>query len=359
MSVTGPDTGLRSRTLMMTRPERAGIELVERRVPAPGPGDALIRVRQASICGTDLHIVGWNEWAARRYTLPVALGHEFCGEIAALGGPAGAFHVGDRVVAETHLACGRCRQCRGGRGHTCENLQVFSKLGQGCFGDYTVAPVALLRPVPAAVPDHLACLMEPLGIAVRAVEEGLVAGAPVLVTGCGPIGLMMIAVARARGATRIIASDPAPLRRELARRLGAGRTIDPTREPVAETVRAETDGAGAGAALDASGNAGGIADALASVAAGGTLVLTGLPPQPVPLDLAGTVILREVTIKGIYGRKLDQTWLQVERLLTSGHFDLSPLLTHRFTLENHAAAFAAAAAGQAGKIIFDIAKNKA
>lgn len=347
----------RSRALVLARPEASALELTERSLTR-GPAEAVVRVRHAGICGTDLHIVSWNDWAARRYAPPVILGHEFCGEVVDIDKANAPFRIGDRVVAETHLACGTCRQCRAGRGHTCLNLKVFSKLGQGCFADFTAVPVALLRRVPKGISDSTATLMEPLGIAVRAVAQAHVVGAHVLVTGCGPIGLMMIAVARVAGAARIIASDPVAFRRSLAQRMGADAALDPRAAPLPEAVRDLTSSDGVDAAFDASGHAGGITDALASVAPGGTLVLTGLPERDVAIDLAGKVILREVTIGGVYGRVLDRTWLQVESLLESGRIDLSPLITHHFPLSDFAAAFATAAAGQAGKVIFNISGEK-
>lgn len=342
-----------TRTVILARPEANALDLVSRSVRAPGKDEALVRIRRAGICGTDLHIVRWNEWAARSYEPPVALGHEFCGEIVALPDGNDAFAVGDRVVAETHWPCGRCRQCRNGNGHICDNLRTFSRLGCGGFSDYAVVPTALLRKVPAGVSDDIACMMEPLGIALRSVSEPNVAGGDLLVVGCGPIGLLAIAAARANGAVQVIASDLSRDRRKLAAALGATTVIDPAAEDLAKRVRERCDG-GATLSVDTSGTEAGIADALAATVSGGTCVTSGLPPQRVPIDLTRHVVLREVTLKGVYGRRIDRTWYDMERLLQRPDFDLTPLVTHRFALEDFSAAFAEAQAGRSGKVVFEI-----
>jgi len=348
-------TAVPSRSLLLTRPEPNAFDLVSRSVRAPSANEALVRIRRAGICGTDLHIARWNEWAARSYTLPVALGHEFCGEIVDIPGDHSVFAVGDRVVAETHWPCGHCRQCRLGNGHICENLKTFSRLGQGGFSDYAVVPLALLRKVPPGIPDEIGCLMEPLGIALRRISDVGVAGGDLLVVGCGPIGLFAIAAARALCAARIIASDMSEARRTLAATLGATITADPAKQSVPELVRDFCDG-GATLAVETSGTEGGIADALASTVSGGTCVTTGLPPQKVAIDVARHIVLREVTLKGIYGRRIDRTWVEMEKLLQRPEFDLAPLITHRFTLDNYREAFEAAQTGRSGKVVFKISE---
>lgn len=339
-----------TRVLVKARPESGAIDLAHRPIASLEADHALVKIRRAGICGTDLHIVRWNDWAARSYRLPVPLGHEFCGEIVEQRAANSRFRVGDRVVAETHLPCGQCLQCRSGRGHICANLKVFSKLGNGCFADYTVVPLALLRAVPEGVLDHIACIMEPLGIAVRAAEPVAMA-ADMLVTGCGPIGLMIVMVARALGAGRIFVSDPSSERRSLALSVGADVAIDPVADSVVDNVRAATAGNGVDISIDASGNERAIGAALAATQSGGTLLLTGLPEAPVAIDLARQVILREVTLKGLYGRCIDTTWLQMERLLRANRIDFAPLLTHNYRLGDYRAAFDTAASGQAGKVL--------
>lgn len=342
-----------TRSLVLARPESYAFDLVSRDVPAPDSGQALVRIRRAGICGTDLHIAGWNEWAARSYSPPVALGHEFCGEIVEVPENPRGLALGDRVTAETHWPCGTCRQCRVGNGHICDNLRTFSRLGQGGFSDYAIVPIDLLRKVPEGIPDEIGCMMEPLGIALRSVSEPGVAGDDLLVVGCGPIGLLAVAAARARGAATIIASDLSEDRRDLATTMGATHVLDPRQTPVADFVRTTCDG-GAALSVDTSGTEAGIADALAATVSGGTCVTSGLPPQKVAIDLTRHVVLREVTLKGVYGRRIDRTWQEMERLLRQPGFDLRPLITHRFRLDDYRMAFDAAREARSGKVLFEI-----
>lgn len=327
------------------------MELTVRDLPPLAPNEAHVRILAAGICGTDLQIASWNQWAAGAYRLPVALGHEFCGEVLAVGDDVAEFRPGDRVVAETHLSCGRCPQCRRNRRHTCENLKVFSRLNRGAFADRTTVPAALLRRVPQHLQPALASLFEPLGIAVRAVTMAEIPGKTLLVTGCGPIGLMTIAVARHFGARRVIGVDIFRERLDLAISLGADLVVEASRGPLLDAI----GGMDIDVAIEASGNAVAVVDALSSVVAGGKLILLGLMDRQVPLDLARHVILREVSIGGVYGRLIDETWLMTERLLTDESFDLSPLITHQFALAEYAEAFACARSGKAGKVIFRIA----
>lgn len=351
MSVLAQPSIRRQNVLVLGRPERDAVELVARKLPELSPSDVLLRVLAAGICGTDLHIIDWNGWAARAYAPPFALGHELCAEVLACGDAATGFKPGDRVVAETHLSCGECSQCRKNRRHTCENLKVLSRLDRGAFADVTVLPAALLRHVPPQLSPVLATLFEPLGIAVRAASMAAVAGKTVLVTGCGPIGLMTVAVARRFGARRIIGVDIVSERLDLARSLGADLVVDSSRQPMADAV----SGDDIDVAIDASGNGRAISEALACVVTGGELILLGMTDGDVPLDLARQVILREVSIRGVYGRLIDETWLMAERLMSDARFDLSPLITHEFALADFAEAFACARSGKAGKVVFRLA----
>ncbi len=339
----------RTRVVIMAEPRPDAIDMVLRDLPALQPGEALVKIRQAGICGTDLHVVGWNAWAARAYTPPFALGHEFCGEIVDLreGAP---FRAGDRVTAETHLACGHCAQCRSGRGHTCENLTTFSRLDRGAFADYSVVPVRLLRKVGAEVTDETGAILEPLGISIRAVREVGCEGKHVLVSGCGPIGLMALAAARHFGAASLLASDPVAERRGLALRMGALAVIDPLNEDATARVHTHLP-AGVDLAIETSGAPAAIQAALRATTRGGSVVLAGLPEREVPIDLTGQVVLREVGLRGIYGRLLDRTWLDMERALATG-LDVSPVLTHRFELEDFRTAISTAKSATAGKVLF-------
>jgi threonine 3-dehydrogenase len=338
----------RQKVLRLEGPEPGTIRLVERDLRPLLGNEAHVRILAAGICGTDLQILRRGRIAAS-YKLPVVLGHEFCGEILAVGSEVTDFRPGERVVAETHLSCGICRQCRDNRRHTCENLKVFSRLDRGGFADQAIVPAALLRRVPHHLAPSIASLSEPLGIAVRAVSMHDLTNKTLMVTGCGPIGLMCIAVARRLGAKIIVAADFSVERLELAKKLGASMVVNPSEQAVLASER-RID-----VAIDASGSARAIAEALASVVTGGHLVLAGMPEAEVSLDLARHVVLREVSISGVYGRLIDGTWHSVQRLLTTGDFDLSPLITHEFALADFEAAFACARSGKAGKVVFRVA----
>jgi threonine 3-dehydrogenase len=338
--------------LLKEAPGRGGVALATRAMPKPRAGEALVRVRYAAICGTDLHILQWNDWAARSYRLPMALGHEFSGEVVAVGAGTTGLAAGDRVCAETHLACGECAQCRIGRGHTCLRLQVFTRLDQGAFTQYTLVPGQLLHKLPAGLPHRHGCLLEPLGIAVRAVTEAHAAGGSLLVSGCGPIGLLAIAAARALGVATIAATDLSAARRQMARELGARRVFDPREQALPDVAGTEFPEGGLDAVVEASGAASAIRSALEVVRPGGTVVLAGLPAAPVELDLARHVILREVVLRGIYGRELEATWRQVEELLPRLGAALDRIVTHEYALQDFEEAFATALSGDAGKVQF-------
>jgi len=342
----------RTRVVVMTEPRAGALDLVERPLPALKSGEALVRIRNAGICGTDLHIIGWNEWAARAYTPPFAMGHEFCGEIVDLkdGAP---FAIGDRVTGETHLSCGHCDQCRMGRGHTCDNLRTFSRLDSGAFADYSVVPVKLLRKVPGGISDRVGAIMEPLGIAVRCAREAGSEGNHMLVSGCGPIGLMAIATARHLGAARIIASDPSPERRQLALRLGANVTVDPVHEPLEGICKDTTRAGGVDVTIETSGVSSAIDTGLKSIRRGGAMVMAGLPAKAVPIDVTSHIVLREIVLRGIYGRILDQTWLDTERALLSG-LDVDPVITEIFDLADYQQAIACATASRSGKVLLSL-----
>lgn len=339
-----------TRVVVMAEPRPGGVDLITRQLPALRAGEAVVKIRFAGICGTDLHIIGWNEWAARSYKPPFALGHEFCGEIVDIkdGAP---FRVGDRVTAETHLACGHCAQCRAGRDHTCENLTTFSRLDRGAFADYSVVPVKLLRKVPPGVSDEIGAIMEPLGIAVRCALEVGSEGRHVLVSGCGPIGLMAIAAAQHFGAARIIASDPVAERRQLARAMGADLAANPAKDHLAKVCADATAGAGVDVTIETSGSAPAIAAGLCAIARGGAMVIAGLPAREVPIDITGQVVLREVSLHGVYGRLIDRTWLDAERALETG-LDVSGVITHTCALDDYKEAIAVAQGASAGKVLF-------
>ena len=331
-----------------------GIERVHLPIPAPGMGEVQIRVKSAAICGTDLHIFKWNEWAANTYRIPLPLGHEFSGEVVAVGTGVQRIAPGDRVTAETHLGCGRCYQCRNGREHTCQNLKLFSQMGLGCFSEYTVLPESMLRIVPKALSNDEASILEPLGVSVRAVYEARVSGEDVWIIGCGPIGLFAIAASKAFGANRVFASDLSPYRLEVAEKVGADYTFDINSVRPSEFILNQTDGNGVGIIIETSGSIKAIQGCFTSLCAGGNLVLVGIPSAQIKLDIVKDIIHREARVWGIYGRRLYETWVQTEKLLLSGKIDINPVLTHRFSLSEHKRAFETAVSGMSGKVLFNI-----
>lgn len=338
-----PDT---ARSVFKERPEANGLALRAVALRAPGPDEAQIRVHSAAICGTDIHIYKWNDWAARTYKPPFAMGHEFGGTVLAVGSAVRRVAVGDTVTAETHIPCGHCPQCRMNRRHTCENMRLFGRLGLGCMGEITVVPEAALRVVPRDIPIEFATMMEPMGVAVRATREINTGGAHVLVLGCGPIGLFAIAAARAFGAARITASEPSAYRRDLARSLGADTVVDPTTTTLPAALGTKAD-----AVIDTSGHEPAVAVALDCMRSGGDIVFASLPERPFAIDITKHVVLREITMRGVYGRRIDETWLQVEALLRTRGTEFAKVLTHRLPLERFDDAFALACSGEAGKVV--------
>lgn len=340
--------------LTKTAPEPGGIVQGQRSLRPLGDDEVLVRIARAAVCGTDLHIINWNAWAAQRYHLPSALGHEFSGKVLEVGQAVSNLTQGDKVAAETHLACGHCDQCLSDRGHTCLNLQVFSRLDCGAFAEYAIVPAALLRVLPKDLPHKYGCLLEPLGIAVRAVRETQLNHGVLLVVGCGPIGLLAVAAAKAIGIAEILAMDLSPERLELAKAVGATQVINVREENPQTCLRQYQSKGGVDASIDTSGAQPGIAAALNAVKPGGTVILAGMPETEVSLDLTRNVILREVVLKGIYGRHLQETWHDAITLLPSLTTALDRIITHEFELEDFATAFDVASSGKAGKVQFVI-----
>ena len=343
------------RALRKTR-AAPGAELLDVPVPSPGPGEVLVRVHGASICGTDLHILEWNEWAAARIRrVPLTFGHELAGTVEASGPEVHHLGPGTFVAAETHIACGYCRTCRMGRSHICENLRILGVDVDGAFASFVVIPAANAWVVGEGVDLDAASVMEPFGNAVHAVVGteggGDVEASDVVVVGCGPIGLFALAIARAAGASRVIGIEPNEFRRELAKRMGADLVIDPSsQDPVAGVLEA-TKGHGAPVVVEMSGNAAAIDQGTRMLARGGRMSLLGLPEGPVALDLNDQVIFKEARLLGITGREMFRTWQQTQTLLASGMVEVGPVITHRFELDRFEDAFDVLRSGRSGKVI--------
>jgi threonine 3-dehydrogenase len=333
-----------------------GIVLREVPVPAYGPSEALIRVHHAGVCGTDLHIWEWDSWASQRLRPPVIVGHEFAGAIAQLGSEAsaaGLLAIGDLVTAEGHIVCGHCLQCRLGAAHLCRRTQIIGVDRDGAFADYIVMPASNVMKLDG-IPTEIGAIMDPMGNAVHTVLEAEVPGSTVLVLGCGPIGCFAIGVARAAGASLVIASDLNPKRLELARAMGAQVTLNPKHDDVVARVRELTGGDGVDLVCEMSGHPSGHAQALAAARMGGRVNLLGTPSQTTEVDFARDIIFKGLTLYGVTGRKMYQTWHQMLRFLRAGQVNPRPVITHRFPLERIAEAIQVIKDGQAGKVILEV-----
>ncbi|MFL5490003.1 MAG: L-threonine 3-dehydrogenase [Gemmatimonadales bacterium] len=338
--------------------ESAGPGIVLREVPVPtcGPTEALIQVHHAGVCGTDLHIWEWDSWASNRLKPPVVIGHEFAGRITQLGQEAAQDNllaVGDLVTAEGHVVCGHCLQCRLGDGHLCRRTQIIGVDRDGAFADFIVMPASNVIKLDG-IPTEIGAIMDPLGNAVHTVLEAQVPGSTVLVLGCGPIGCFAVGVARAAGASLVIASDFNPTRLELAREMGAQVTLNPGSDDVVARVRELTGGDGVDLVCEMSGHPSGHAQALAAARMGGRVNLLGTPNRTTEVDFARDIIFKGLTLYGVTGRKMYQTWHQMRRFLRAGQLDPRPVITHRFPLECIRDAIQVIKDGQAGKVILEI-----
>ena len=333
-----------------TRPA-AGAELVDLPVPTPRPDEVLIRVRRVSVCGTDLHIYKWDRWAQNRLRTPITFGHEFAGEIVEIGSTVRDRRVGELVAVETHVACGHCHPCRIGQAHVCENVEIVGLDRDGAYAEFITIPASNAWSVPVGMPLEQAAALEPLGNAVHSVLAGEIAGAATGITGCGPLGLFAICVARACGAGPIVATDVNQYRLHLARACGADVVVDVTQEDWVEAARAATGGRGLDVVCEMSGHSDAIRGGLQALRNGGRLSLLGLSSEEVTLDLSGMVIFKGLTVQGILGRRMFQTWDQMTSLLNSGRLDITSAITHVMPIDELEDAMGILAGGQAGKIV--------
>jgi threonine 3-dehydrogenase len=328
-----------------------GLQMDTVAVPAIGPTDVLVRVKTASICGTDLHIYGWDRWSQGRIKPPLTLGHEFCGNVERVGDEVRAVKAGDFVSAEMHVNCGHCHQCRLGQAHICQNLRIIGIDQDGAFAEFVKIPASNIWKLDPAIPEHYGAILDPLGNAVHTVLAGPIAGQTVLVTGCGPIGLMSIAVAKACGSSTVFATETNEQRRAMAKKMGADVVLNPAKEDAVEKILAETSGTGVDALLEMSGNPTAIQQGFNALRAGGRASLLGIPTETVPLDLVNDVIFKGATVQGIYGRRMYETWVQMSSLLKARRLNLEPLFGERTSLDRFEDAFSLLQGGLAGKIL--------
>jgi threonine 3-dehydrogenase len=328
-----------------------GAELITVELPQIGPKDVLVRVRATSICGSDLHIYNWDPWAEGRVRPPLIMGHEFAGEVVALGEEVESLKAGDSVSAETHIVCGICYQCRTGQSHVCRNYSIIGVDRAGSFAEYVALPAKNAWLNPLDLPLEVASIQEPFGNAVHAAFSYPLVGQRVLVTGCGPIGLMAIAIAKAAGASAVYASEVIPYRLDLARHMKADLVFDATKVDIAEEVLAATSGEGVDTLLEMSGHPSAIHQGLKALRKGGHAALLGIPFQPFEVDLAEEIIFKGVTVYGVVGRLIYETWYRTRALLASGAVDVSPIITHRLPLEGFEEGMELMRSGQCGKVV--------
>jgi len=328
-----------------------GIELREVPVPTPGPGEVLVRVQSASVCGTDLHIYNWDPWAQGRIHPPLIPGHEFSGAVAAVGRGVTTVKEGDLVSAEMHVACGKCLQCRTGQAHICQHVRILGVDADGAFASYAIIPESNIWKLSPTIPHDYASLLDPLGNAVHTVLAGDIAAKTVVVTGCGAIGLFSIAVAKACGAARVFALEVNAHRRSVAAAMGADLALDPAVDSVKEQILETTGGTGVDVLLEMSGHPAAMRLGFALLRTGGRASLLGIPSQPVELDFAKDIIFKGATVQGINGRKMFETWFQMEALLATGKLNLEPVITHRLKLSEFTQAMELLRTGDAIKVI--------
>jgi threonine 3-dehydrogenase len=334
--------------------ERAGPGFVLMDVPIPTIRDdeVLIRVRCAGVCGTDVHIYEWDDWAKGRCRPPFIVGHEFAGEVVEVGTLVGDVSVGDRVTAEGHIVDGRCLLCRTGNAHVCPYTRIIGVDRDGCFAEYIAMPGTNVWHLDRGVSFDVGGIHDPMGNAFHTALTADIPGAVVLITGCGPIGLFAVGICRAAGASRIIASDVNETRLALAKEMGADDVVRP--DGAEAVVRSATDGLGVDVVLEMSGAPPAIHQAFALVRVGGRVQMLGIPSQPMEVNFATELIFKGITVYGVVGRRMYDTWHQMTRFLRSGEFDPTPVITHRFPLDAADAAIQAITSGEAGKVIFEI-----
>ena len=338
------------------KPEtRPGLTVGDVPEPECGPADVVIKVHHAGVCGTDLHIAEWDEWARGRIKPPLVVGHEFAGEIVEVGREVGEeLATGQLVTAEGHIICGHCRQCRMGNGHICQRTQIIGVDRDGAFAEYIRMPAINVMAL-GSIPTTTGAIMDPIGNAFHTVLTADIPGSTVLIVGCGPIGCFAVGIARAAGAARVIASDLNTYRLELAARMGADVLLNPNEDDVVARVVDETGGEGADLVCEMSGHPKALTQAMQAARLGGRVHLLGLPPEPVPLNFSTDLIFKGLTVYGVIGRRMFETWHQMQMFLSSGLFDPTPVVTHQFPMERIDDALGSIGSGAAGKVILDVA----
>ncbi len=338
------------RALVKARKE-VGIWMQDAEIPEVGPNDVKIRIKKTAICGTDIHIYNWDDWAKKTVPVPMHVGHEYVGTVVEVGSHARGFEPGDRVSGEGHLTCGHCRNCRAGKRHLCRNTVGVGVNRPGCFAEYLVIPADNAFKLPDTIPDDIASFMDPYGNATHTALSFDLVGEDVLITGAGPIGVMAVAIAKHVGARHVVITDVNDYRLDLARKMGATRAVNVTRESVQDVMASLHMQEGFDVGLEMSGNPQAFRDMLATMNHGGRVAILGIPPEGVAIDW-NLVIFKGLILKGVYGREMFETWYKMAAMLESG-LDISPVLTHHFPVAQYQEAFEIMRSGQSGKIVLD------
>lgn len=339
---------------LVKRAAGPGMVLEERPVPECSEGEVLIRIQKTGVCGTDVHIYSWDNWASQRVRPPLIVGHEFMGVVERVGDAVPGIQPGDIVSGEGHIGCGHCFFCRTGQGHICRQMRIIGVDRDGCFAHYFRFPAANVWKVRPEIPADAAAIFDPFGNAMHTVMAQSVAGKTVAVMGAGAIGLMACKIAASAGALSVFAVDPQPHKRKLALSYGADEVFDPTEDAWKDRLLGHTrESSGVDVVLEMSGSRTGVRDTFELVRPGGEVALLGIPPADVNLNLADAIIFKAVTVRGINGRLMFQTWYQCEQFLLEGKVDLLPLITHRFSYRDYEQAFDVLERGEAVKVILD------
>ena len=338
------------KSLVKAKAEK-GIWLQDTPEPEVGHNDLLIKIRKTAICGTDMHIYNWDEWSQKTIPVPMVVGHEYVGEVVGMGQEVKGFKVGDRVSGEGHITCGHCRNCRAGRVHLCRNTEGVGVNRPGAFAEYLVIPAFNAFKIPDNISDDLASIFDPFGNAVHTALSFDLVGEDVLITGAGPIGIMAAAVAKHVGARHVVVTDINPYRLELAKKMGATRVVDVSKEDLKDVMNELGMTEGFDVGLEMSGVPVAFRDMLNKMNHGGKIAMLGIPPQDVAIDW-NQVIFKGLVIKGIYGREMFETWYKMASLLQSG-LDLSPIITHTFSIDDFQKGFDTMGSGHSGKVILD------
>ena len=338
--------------VVKTSGEPGGTEFRQVKVPEIRPDEVLVKVSVASICGTDIHIYKWDQWANSRIKPPLIYGHEFGGEVVKVGEMVRSINVGDYVSGECHITCGRCNQCRTGNAHVCQNVSIFGMDQDGIFAEYAAIPESNLWKNDPKLPLKIASIQDPLGNAIHTVFSADIAGRDIAVMGCGPIGLMGVAVCKAAGAARVFAiGRENQYRIDLAKEIGADFAMSSLEDDAYKVIMEETDGKGVDAVLEMAGKPEAVSQGLKYLSIGGTISLLGLFSKPLTLDLTNDVVFKYATIKGISGRLMYDTWYRMQGLLKSGKLNLDPIITHEFSFEEFDEAMETAISGNSGKVV--------